>query len=137
MPELILQPFPPHPQYSEEARQAKAEGLLYLSLIVGADGKTRDIRVTGSVGKGLDERAIDTVRKWRYRPGKYKGRAVPVRATMVFHFGHCNEYGVRWVMPADGTGYSAMGSDGTSTKRVNADQRLMMALAILHYPSNI
>src|ERR1700726_2931175 len=54
--------YAPDPEYSEEARKAKYQGVVVLTLIVGADGVPRDIRVTRSLGLGLDEKAIETVK---------------------------------------------------------------------------
>ncbi|HWC17630.1 MAG TPA: energy transducer TonB [Terriglobales bacterium] len=66
------------PEYSQEARQAKHQGIVVLSLVVGADGKTRGIRLVRSLGMGLDEKAMEAVRQWRFEPAMKDGRPVPV-----------------------------------------------------------
>src|ERR1700736_3209040 len=57
------------PEYSEEARKAKYSGTVVLQLIVDATGKAREIHVVRSLGLGLDEKAIEAVNKWKFRPG--------------------------------------------------------------------
>jgi TonB family protein len=57
------------PAYTEEARVAKLEGSVLLSLVVGADGQPRDIQVARPLGLGLDESAVENVRAWQFKPG--------------------------------------------------------------------
>ncbi|HKR32691.1 MAG TPA: energy transducer TonB [Terriglobales bacterium] len=78
--------YKPEPEYSPEARQAKLQGTVILSLIVGADGRTRGIRIARSLGMGLDERAIEAVRQWRFDPAKKDGAAVPVAVEVEVSF---------------------------------------------------
>ena len=56
----------PDPEYSEEARKAKYQGTCVLWLIVGPDGKPRDVKVARALGMGLDEKAIEAVRNWKF-----------------------------------------------------------------------
>lgn len=74
------------PEYSEEARKAKYSGTVVLQLIVDSSGKARDIRVVRSLGLGLDEKAIDAVNKWKFRPGYKGGQPVAVQATIEVNF---------------------------------------------------
>ena len=74
------------PKYSESARQAKISGSVLLSLVVGEDGIPRDIRVVRSLESGLDQNAIETVAKWRFRPGQKDGKPVPVQANIEVNF---------------------------------------------------
>jgi len=78
--------FAPDPEYSEEARKAKYQGTVVLSLIVGADGVPRDIKIARSVGLGLDEKAIETVKTWKFEPGTKDGKAVATYATIEVAF---------------------------------------------------
>ena len=66
------------PAYTEEARLAKLEGSVLLSLVIGADGQPRDIQVARPLGLGLDERAIENVRAWQFRAGTRNGSPVDV-----------------------------------------------------------
>jgi protein TonB len=74
------------PEYSEEARKAKFSGAVLLSLVVDANGVPRDIHVVRQLGLGLDEKAIEAVMKWRFRPGMKGGRAVSTQATVEVTF---------------------------------------------------
>ena len=78
--------YDPDPDYSEEARKAKYQGTVLLWLIVGADGKPRDIRVQRSVGMGLDEKAIEAVRQWKFEPAMKDGQPVPVEVNIEVSF---------------------------------------------------
>jgi periplasmic protein TonB len=78
--------FKVEPEYSEEARKAKFQGSVLLSIIVDASGKPRDVRVVRTCGLGLDEKAVEAVMKWRFRPGLKDGKAVPVAATVEVNF---------------------------------------------------
>ena len=78
--------FKVEPEYSEEARKAKFQGTVVLSIVVDPSGKARDIRVVRPLGLGLDEKAIEAVMKWRFKPGQKDGAAVPVRASVEVNF---------------------------------------------------
>ncbi len=60
--------FCPTPSFSEEARKSKMQGSVTLRIVVGTDGRVSNIRVARGVGMGLDERAIEAVRGWRFKP---------------------------------------------------------------------
>jgi TonB family protein len=70
--------YDPEPEYSEEARKAKYQGVVILQVVVGEDGRPRDIRIARSLGLGLDEKALDAVRQWQFEPGRMNGRPVAV-----------------------------------------------------------
>jgi TonB family protein len=74
------------PEYSEEARKAKYSGSVLLSIVVDPSGLPRDIRIVRPLGLGLDQKAIDAVMKWRFRPGMKGGRAVAVQAQVEVSF---------------------------------------------------
>jgi periplasmic protein TonB len=74
------------PEYSEEARKAKWQGTVTLQVIVDETGHARDIRVAKSLGLGLDEKAMQAVEKWLFKPGMKDGKAVPVWATIQVTF---------------------------------------------------
>jgi len=78
--------FAPDPEYSEEARKAKYQGTCVLWLIVGSDGKTRDIRVMQTLGLGLDEKAIEAVKQWRFEPAMKDGKPVAVQVNVEVTF---------------------------------------------------
>jgi len=74
------------PEYSEEARKAKYSGTVLIQLIVDPDGKARNIKVVRSLGLGLDEKAMEAVAKWKFKPGVKNGSPVPVIATIEVNF---------------------------------------------------
>jgi TonB family protein len=83
-PPTLLQKV--EPEYSEEARKAKHSGTVVLYIEVTIDGKADNIRVQRSLGLGLDEKAIEAVKKWRFSPGKKDGKPVRVAATIEVNF---------------------------------------------------
>jgi TonB family protein len=78
--------YKPEPEYSEEARNAKFQGTVMLSVVVGVDGTAKDIRVVRSLGMGLDEKAVEAVSKWKFKPATVDGRPVPYKANVEVNF---------------------------------------------------
>ncbi len=78
--------YSPDPEYSEEARKAKYQGTVVLWMVVGADGRPREIKVVRSVGLGLDEKAIEAVRTWKFEPARKDGRPVAVQIAVEVDF---------------------------------------------------
>lgn len=76
----------PDPEYSEEARKAKYQGTCLLWLIVGPDGKPHDIKVARALGMGLDEKAIEAVRNWKFEPAMLNGKPVAVQINVEVNF---------------------------------------------------
>ena len=74
------------PEFSEEARKNKWQGTVVLKVVVGVDGKTHEISVLRSLGMGLDEKAVEAARLWRFDPGMKDGRPVPVEVNMEINF---------------------------------------------------
>jgi len=68
----------PKPAYTDEARLAKLEGGVLLSLVVGSSGLVRDVQVVRPLGLGLDESAVENVRSWQFKPGTKGGAPVDV-----------------------------------------------------------
>src|SRR6266851_5433797 len=78
--------YAPDPEYSEEARKAKYQGVCVLSLIVGPDGKPREIKLSRSLGLGLDEKAMEAVNKWKFEPALKDGKPVAVAINVEVQF---------------------------------------------------
>jgi TonB family protein len=78
--------YAPDPEYSEEARKAKYQGTVILWVVVGANGRVQDVRVQRSLGMGLDERAIESVKQWKFEPARKDGQAVPVQINVEVNF---------------------------------------------------
>jgi TonB family protein len=73
----------PDPQYTDEAREAKLQGAVTLLVLVGADGRAEQVRIVKGIGLGLDERAAQTIRTWKFVPAYDAARhAVPAWVTI-------------------------------------------------------
>jgi TonB family protein len=76
----------PEPQYSEDARKAKYQGTVVLQVVIQPDGRATDIRIVKGPGLGLEEKAIEAVRTWRFKPalgpsGKPVATITPIEVT--------------------------------------------------------
>ena len=74
------------PEYSEEARKAKYQGTVMLAVEVWEDGMAHNIRILRSLGLGLDEKAVEAVKQWKFSPGKKDGKPVRVAAQIQVSF---------------------------------------------------
>jgi len=66
------------PEFSEEARKAKFSGNVEVYLIVDEQGKPTHVRVARGVGMGLDEKAVEAVRQYKFKPATQGGKPVKV-----------------------------------------------------------
>jgi periplasmic protein TonB len=73
-------------EFSDEARRAKYQGVSVVSLIVDAHGLPQRIRVVRKLGMGLDEKAVEAVRQYKFKPSTYQGKPVPVEITIEVNF---------------------------------------------------
>ena len=78
--------YKPDPPYSEEARKAKYQGTVVVLIVVDALGSVADARVVKPLGLGLDEKAIETIKTWKFKPGLKNGTPVPVRIMVEVSF---------------------------------------------------
>jgi TonB family protein len=76
----------PDPEYTEEARRAKTQGTCVLWLIVDSTGHPRDIKVVRGLGYGLDAKALEAVRQWRFQPSLKDGKPVAVQISVEVEF---------------------------------------------------
>ena len=76
----------PDPEYTEQARQAKIEGRVFLYVIVAPDGTTENIKVARSLDPGLNRKAVEAVREWKFKPGMYDGKPVAVHVNVEVNF---------------------------------------------------
>lgn len=79
--------YSPDPPYTEQAREAKFQGDVVLSIVVLADGSVADVQVVKPLGLGLDQSAVKAVRSWKFKPGMRNGTPVAVRVMIdvTFH----------------------------------------------------
>jgi len=82
-PKIIYQP---EPEFSEEARKAKFMGVVTVSIVVDATGRPQNVRVTRGVGMGLDEKAMEAVRQYRFKPATENGKPVAVYLNVEVNF---------------------------------------------------
>jgi protein TonB len=75
-------------EFSDEARRRKYEGVVLVSLIVDANGNPQHVRVSRSLGMGLDEKALEAVRQYKFKPAfdKVSGKNVPVQMSVEISF---------------------------------------------------
>jgi TonB family protein len=83
IPHLVLSP---PPTYSEQARKAKIEGTCILTLVVDEKGNPTNLRVIKGLGMGLDEKAIDNVKNWKFEPALKDGKPVPAKIAVEVDF---------------------------------------------------
>jgi protein TonB len=74
------------PAYTKQALEAKLEGFVALSFTVRADGFADNIAVIRSLGLGLDQRAVECLEQWRFKPATRDDEPVPVRVTIEINF---------------------------------------------------
>jgi len=74
------------PTYTEDAKIAKIQGSVRLSLVIDELGRAEDIQVALSLDPGLDQQAVEAVRQWQFTPGTKDGVPVPVKALIEVNF---------------------------------------------------
>ena len=82
-PQLI---YSVDPEFSDEARRAKYQGVCIVSVIVDAQGNPQHIHVARSLGMGLDEKAVEAVKQYKFKPAYYQGHPVAVQMDVVVNF---------------------------------------------------
>ena len=79
--------YAPDPSYTDEARHLKYQGTVILQILVGRDGKVHNWRIDRALGAGLDDEAIQAVRRWRFDAAKNKnGDALPAQIAVEINF---------------------------------------------------
>jgi len=74
------------PEFSEEARKAKFMGIVLVNLIVDANGNPQNVHVLRGVGMGLDEKAVEAVKQYRFKPAREGGKPVAVELNVEVNF---------------------------------------------------
>ncbi len=74
------------PEYSKEAKKAKFKGIVLVNLIVDANGLPQNVHVVRGVGMGLDQKAIDAVKQYKFKPAMQDGKPVPVELNVEVNF---------------------------------------------------
>jgi periplasmic protein TonB len=76
----------PEAEFSDEARRAKYQGICLVALIVDAHGLPQNVHVVRRLGMGLDEKALEAIRKYRFKPATKDGKPVAVGITVEVDF---------------------------------------------------
>jgi protein TonB len=74
------------PEFSDEARRAKFQGVCVVSLVVDAQGNPQRVQVVRHLGMGLDQKAVAAVRQYKFKPATLQGRPVPVEVNIEVNF---------------------------------------------------
>jgi TonB family protein len=74
------------PEYTEQARAARYQGTVLLYVEIDANGNATNIKLQRSLGLGLDEKAVEAVKQWKFKPGQKDGVPVTVQATIEVNF---------------------------------------------------
>jgi periplasmic protein TonB len=78
--------FTPEAEFSDEARRAKYQGVVLITLIVDSQGNPQNPRVVRPLGMGLDEKALEAVRKYKFKPAMKEGKPVAVMMSIEVNF---------------------------------------------------
>ena len=78
--------YHPQPQYTEEARRARVQGVVILEATINREGEVVDIRVLKGLPMGLDKSAVETTRTWRFKPATQNGEPVAVFFNLLVNF---------------------------------------------------
>jgi protein TonB len=76
----------PEPQFTEAARQAKVSGKVVVYLQVNTEGRPMHVRVVKGLGMGLDEKAVEAVRQYQFKPAMRDGHPVTVEMNVDVNF---------------------------------------------------
>ena len=74
------------PDYTEEARRRSLSGDVVLEIVVRSDGRVGAVRIVQGLGAGLDQRAVEAVRQWRFSPARRFGTPVDVLVEVAVEF---------------------------------------------------
>ena len=76
----------PEPQYTDVARKVRLQGMVILEAIIDRNGDVTDVRILKPLGMGLDNSALEGVKRWKFQPGTLHGQPVPViyNLTVIF-----------------------------------------------------
>ena len=78
--------FKQDPEYSEQARKAKYSGTVALLVDVSPSGQVTGVTVIRSLGMGLDEKAVEAITHWKFRPGIKDGKPVATQLQVNLNF---------------------------------------------------
>jgi TonB family protein len=74
------------PEFTDDARRANYQGSVSMKLIVDSQGNPQDVRLVSHLGMGLDEKAIEAVKQYKFRAAMYQGHPVSVQIVIEVDF---------------------------------------------------
>lgn len=83
---LPIVKYSPDPDYSDEAREHKFQGTVTLSIVIDKAGTVSRITIDRAIGMGLDEKAVDKVKVWKFRPATRDGQPVATQVSVEVQF---------------------------------------------------
>ena len=78
--------FAPQPQYTEIARKARLQGVVIVQAIIDKGGNVTNVKVLKGLGMGLDQAAVDAIKKWKFDPATLNGKPVAVYYNLTVNF---------------------------------------------------
>lgn len=72
--------------YTDDARRKNITGEVVLEIVIRRDGSVGDVKLLRGLNAGLDQRAIEAVRQWRFAPARLKGTPVDVAVEVSVEF---------------------------------------------------
>lgn len=78
--------YDPHPQYTEIARKARIQGIVIVQATIDKEGNVTDAKVLKGLPMGLDQEALNAVRKWKFEPATLNGKPVAVYYNLTINF---------------------------------------------------
>lgn len=76
----------PQPQYTEIARKARLQGVVIVQAIIDKEGNVTNVKILKGLGMGLDQAAVDAIKKWRFQPATLHGKPVAVYYNLTVNF---------------------------------------------------
>jgi TonB family protein len=75
-----------NPEYKPDSEGFRITGTVIVGLVVGSKGEPKDVHVVRSLGKGVDESAVEAVRQWTFEPARKANQPVAVKITIEIRF---------------------------------------------------
>jgi TonB family protein len=76
----------PPPQYTEIARKARIQGVVIVQAIIDKEGSVTNVKVLKGLPMGLDQAAVDAIKKWKFKPATLNGKPVAVYYNLTVNF---------------------------------------------------
>jgi len=78
--------YDPRPQYTEIARKARIQGIVIVQATIDKEGNVTDAKILKGLPMGLDQEALNAVRKWKFEPATLNGKPVAVYYNLTINF---------------------------------------------------